>query len=448
VDQEDQGAVWVLPVSSGKRLLAFPSANAAANELYGHSWETRRLEARRRAVQREVQTVLSRRRRTVEQVRRDQTRAAEADFSQRRGEVLLANLDSVPKGASSIRLRDPVSEEEVEISLDVTKTAQQNAQRYFTRGKKLRRMATMTEKRLKELNGQIDRLVALGEEVESTRQIQSLDGIEAKLRESFAAKKGAVEPARKTTKETKETQRKKAAPSKGREARPASKKKDAGRPKKTEKKKETSAAARGPVEAKPKKDASEKKKTGREGSKKGKVQKGGTSSSPTVAKDQKSSIAEGTEGASDSKAGLSRRRKSSYYRCYSLKGGWEVLVGKNDRGNDRLLRQVASAEDVWLHAQGVPGSHVIIHHSERGKEVPVRVLEEAARLAAFFSKGKQSGKLAVDYATVKNLRRVKGGRAGQVTYSGQRTILVSPKAPEDLQESGSSEKGSPIEEAV
>ena len=107
-------------------------------------------------------------------------------------------------------------------------------------------------------------------------------------------------------------------------------------------------------------------------------------------------------------------------------------MGKHDRGNDRLLRRVAGGGDIWLHAQGVPGSHVILHHPERGKEIPLRVLENAAKLAAYYSKGKESSTVSVDYIAVKHLRRVKGGRAGQVTFTGQSTISVSPDAPEEF----------------
>ena len=118
-----------------------------------------------------------------------------------------------------------------------------------------------------------------------------------------------------------------------------------------------------------------------------------------------------------------------------MDGGWEILVGKNDRGNDYLLRRIAKGEDLWLHAQGVPGSHVVVRHGERGREVPESVLEAAAQLAAYYSKGKESGKQAVDYLPVKRLHRVKGGRAGQVTLRGQRTIIISPQIPPGLLES-------------
>jgi predicted ribosome quality control (RQC) complex YloA/Tae2 family protein len=59
-------------------------------------------------------------------------------------------------------------------------------------------------------------------------------------------------------------------------------------------------------------------------------------------------------------------------------------------------------------------------------------VEAAAKLAAYYSKGKESSKVSVDYIAVKHLRRIKGGRAGQVTFTGQSTISVSPESPEGL----------------
>ena len=124
---------------------------------------------------------------------------------------------------------------------------------------------------------------------------------------------------------------------------------------------------------------------------------------------------------------MSRAAPSPACRVRLVRDGWEILVGKNSRGNDRLLREVARPNDLWLHAEGYPGSHVLIQRKGARGEIPLSVLEEAAGLAAHHSKAKKAGKVAVAYTQVKHIRRVKGGRAGQVTYAGEKTLLIPPK---------------------
>ncbi len=124
---------------------------------------------------------------------------------------------------------------------------------------------------------------------------------------------------------------------------------------------------------------------------------------------------------------MSRAAPSPACRVRLVKDGWGILVGKNSRGNDRLLREVARPNDLWLHAEGYPGSHVLIQRKGARGEIPLSVLEEAAGLAAHHSKAKKAGKVAVAYTQVKHVRRVKGGRAGQVTYTDEKTLLIPPK---------------------
>ncbi len=123
----------------------------------------------------------------------------------------------------------------------------------------------------------------------------------------------------------------------------------------------------------------------------------------------------------------SRAVSSPACRVRLVMDGWEILVGKNSRGNDRLLREVARPNDLWLHAEGYPGSHVLIQRKGARGEIPLPVLEEAAGLAAAHSKANKAGKVAVAYTQVKHVRRVKGGRAGQVSYTDEKTLLIPPK---------------------
>ena len=104
--------------------------------------------------------------------------------------------------------------------------------------------------------------------------------------------------------------------------------------------------------------------------------------------------------------------------------GLEITVGKNNAQNDALTLKTALKSDVWLHAQKVTGSHVIIACG--GSQPDTRSLSEAAAIAAFYSSARSSGKAAVDYAFVKHVKKPPGARPGMVIYSNYKTIFASP----------------------
>ena len=95
--------------------------------------------------------------------------------------------------------------------------------------------------------------------------------------------------------------------------------------------------------------------------------------------------------------------------------------------NEEVTFHLGAAHDLWLHAQGVPGAHVLV--PTEGREVPAATLEHAAQLAARSSAARHSNNVPVDYTVKRNVHRRKGGRPGQVIYRGQRTIVV--RSPED-----------------
>ncbi|MCS6936777.1 MAG: NFACT RNA binding domain-containing protein [Candidatus Bipolaricaulota bacterium] len=110
--------------------------------------------------------------------------------------------------------------------------------------------------------------------------------------------------------------------------------------------------------------------------------------------------------------------------------GYRVLVGRSSRENDRLIRE-AAGEDYWLHARDRAGAHVIIKNPHR-REIPPDVLEQAAQLAAYYSKGRDAKRVPVSYTKVKYLRKPKGARPGAVLLAHEEgTLLVTPKG--DLQ---------------
>jgi len=111
-------------------------------------------------------------------------------------------------------------------------------------------------------------------------------------------------------------------------------------------------------------------------------------------------------------------------RRYSA-DGYAILVGRSAAENDRVTFRLAQGRDWWFHAQGVPGSHVVVLNPS-GRALPPRTLHEAAWLAAYYSQARAAGSVDVDYAQRKHVRRVKGGEPGQVTYSQSRTLLARP----------------------
>jgi predicted ribosome quality control (RQC) complex YloA/Tae2 family protein len=103
--------------------------------------------------------------------------------------------------------------------------------------------------------------------------------------------------------------------------------------------------------------------------------------------------------------------------------GIDIYVGKNNMQNDDLTLKFADKFDTWLHTKDIPGSHVII----KATEIPDKTLEEAAILASFYSKARESSKVAVDYTIVKNVKKPSGAKPGMVIYYTNKTIYVTPK---------------------
>ena len=112
-------------------------------------------------------------------------------------------------------------------------------------------------------------------------------------------------------------------------------------------------------------------------------------------------------------------------RTFRSSDGLPILVGKSGPGNDRLTWRLARSHDLWLHTQGVPGSHVVVR-LDKGKPVPPRTLREAAQLAAYYSRARGQVKVPVDYALRKYLRKPKAAVPGLVLLSQEKTIVVRP----------------------
>jgi predicted ribosome quality control (RQC) complex YloA/Tae2 family protein len=100
--------------------------------------------------------------------------------------------------------------------------------------------------------------------------------------------------------------------------------------------------------------------------------------------------------------------------------GYEILIGRNAEMNDILTTEIAESEDIWLHASGVPGSHVVVRY--KGEEVPKQVVQRAAELAAKNSRGK--GLVKVVWTKAKNVKKEKGQKLGEVYVDYDKSHFV------------------------
>ena len=108
---------------------------------------------------------------------------------------------------------------------------------------------------------------------------------------------------------------------------------------------------------------------------------------------------------------------------YQSSDGTTILVGKNNKQNEYATMRLAHRDDIWLHTKDIPGSHVII----RDREPSEKTLEEAAVLAAYYSKSQQSSSVPVDYTLIRHVKKPNGSKPGYVTYDNQKTLFVTPK---------------------
>jgi predicted ribosome quality control (RQC) complex YloA/Tae2 family protein len=108
---------------------------------------------------------------------------------------------------------------------------------------------------------------------------------------------------------------------------------------------------------------------------------------------------------------------------------WVVWLGRNSRQNEQVTFDKGSPNDLWLHVRDVPGAHIII--KSEGRPVPEAIIERAAGYAAYYSPLRGEGKAPVDVTLRVHVRKIKGAAAGMVTYRNERTIMVSPRSPEE-----------------
>lgn len=107
---------------------------------------------------------------------------------------------------------------------------------------------------------------------------------------------------------------------------------------------------------------------------------------------------------------------------YVSEDGFTIYCGRNNLQNDRLTLKDSRKSDIWFHTQKIPGSHVVV--VSQGQKVPDRTLEQAAVIAAYHSKGRGAGKIAVDYTEIRNVWKHPSGKPGLVLYEPYTTAVV------------------------
>ncbi|MCU0426940.1 MAG: NFACT RNA binding domain-containing protein [Candidatus Kapabacteria bacterium] len=143
------------------------------------------------------------------------------------------------------------------------------------------------------------------------------------------------------------------------------------------------------------------------------------------------------QGQSPSKAlqttsGAEQHRKTTRFREFPLEDDYTLYVGKTAADNDELTLRFAKPNDYWFHARGVPGSHAVLRSSAKDKKPPKQVVEQAASIAAYFSKARNAKLSPVAYTQKKYIRKPKGAAVGAVILEREEVVMVRPHVPAGL----------------
>jgi predicted ribosome quality control (RQC) complex YloA/Tae2 family protein len=117
-------------------------------------------------------------------------------------------------------------------------------------------------------------------------------------------------------------------------------------------------------------------------------------------------------------------------RVFTLPGGWTVLAGKTDSANDRLSLKLAGPNDWWFHVRGMPGSHVLLRVPP-GSEPDRSVLKQAAAVAAYHSKARTGGVVAVSGTRARYVNKPPGAKPGTVAIRRETVFKVRPALPRE-----------------
>ena len=125
------------------------------------------------------------------------------------------------------------------------------------------------------------------------------------------------------------------------------------------------------------------------------------------------------------KSGKREQKRESKPMHFISSDGFDIYVGKNNTQNDFLTLKFANSQDIWFHTKQIHGSHTVIKLGI-DKEVPKTTMLEAAKLAAYYSKARESAQVPVDYTQIKNVKKPAGAKPGMVIYDNYNTVYVTP----------------------
>jgi predicted ribosome quality control (RQC) complex YloA/Tae2 family protein len=134
-------------------------------------------------------------------------------------------------------------------------------------------------------------------------------------------------------------------------------------------------------------------------------------------------------GLKAEKSGQMKKEEQLPFRVFTVAGSFQVWAGKSGENNDLLSTRHTAKNDLWFHARGVGGSHVVLKIGTGKGEVSKRAIEQAAGIAAYYSKMKKSKLVAVTMCEGKYVRKPKGVPAGTVTVEREKTIFAEPALP-------------------
>ena len=120
------------------------------------------------------------------------------------------------------------------------------------------------------------------------------------------------------------------------------------------------------------------------------------------------------------------KTEQAHPRRYRTSTGWSVWAGRNNQENDLLTHRLAAQNDLWFHAHGYSGSHVVLRREGRKEEPSAQTIEEAARVAAYWSKGKTAKRVPVVYTQAKYVSKPRGSAPGKAVLRREKTIMVKP----------------------
>ena len=163
--------------------------------------------------------------------------------------------------------------------------------------------------------------------------------------------------------------------------------------------------------------------------------RGSKSAAPTAAAAARSAKSVALAVSPGARAAAAARRRTDRFapRRYRTRDGWEVWVGRNNEENDHLTHKLARQDDLWFHVHGAAGSHVVLRRDGRKDNPSKSTIEEAAQMAAFFSKASGASKAPVIYTEKRYVRKPRKSPAGLAQCTHEKTIMVAPREPRDDQ---------------